>query len=78
MARPVLRPGMACPYLAYRRGDDDRTFDEQRAYCTAVDRFVQPLRADVCNDRHDLDHAAHCELFRAAEGIDPLAEGPDR
>ena len=58
---------MACPYLAYRTGDDERTFDEARAYCTVVDRFVQPMRADVCNDRYDLNHADHCEIYREAE-----------
>mgnify|MGYP000598568444 CR=1 FL=1 len=27
------------------------------AFCTA-------MRADVCNDRFDFDHAAHCEIFQ--------------
>ncbi|WP_135822287.1 hypothetical protein [Halostella litorea] len=61
---------MTCPYLEYRRGSGDRQFDAERAYCTAVDRFVQPMRADVCNDRYDLDHAAHCEIYREHEGGD--------
>ncbi|WP_430505230.1 hypothetical protein [Haloparvum sp. PAK95] len=57
---------MACPYLAYRSATDDREFDTERAYCTAADKFVQPMRADVCNDRYDLSHEAHCEIFREA------------
>lgn len=62
---------MTCPYLEYRRESADRSFDEPRAYCAVVDRFVQPMRADVCNDRYDLDHAAHCEYFLAeTEGED--------
>lgn len=55
---------MSCPYLAHRRTSDDREFDEPRAYCTAAERFVQPMRADICNDRYDLTHAEHCEIYR--------------
>lgn len=58
---------MACPYLEYRREDGERSFDVERAYCTAAERFVQPMRADVCNDRYDLDHATDCEIFLAHE-----------
>ncbi|WP_290814888.1 hypothetical protein [Halovivax sp.] len=62
---------MACPYLEYRDANGDLTFDEARAYCTAADRFVQPLRADICNDRYELEHATHCEIYRAhADGDD--------
>jgi len=57
---------MTCPHLEYR--DDDGRFDAPRAYCGAADRFVQAMRADVCNDRYDLDHATDCEIFRAHEG----------
>ncbi len=56
---------MACPFLDYRAVDGDTRFDEPRAFCTAADRFVQPMRADICNDRYDLDHAEHCEIYRA-------------
>jgi hypothetical protein len=60
---------MACPYLSYRDADDDHEFDVERAYCTAVDAFVQPMRADVCNDRYDFDHETDCEFYREAEGL---------
>jgi hypothetical protein len=60
-----------CPHLEYRREGDDRSFDGERAYCTVVEWFVQPMRADVCNARHDLAPCSHCEFYRAHEGIDP-------
>lgn len=65
---------MTCPYLDYRDESGDRSFETPRAYCTAADRFVQPMRADVCNDRYDLDHAADCEIYRAQEGKEDEAE----
>ncbi|MCL7417349.1 MAG: hypothetical protein M8354_05855 [Halalkalicoccus sp.] len=55
---------MACPYLEYRRESDDDQFEHPRAYCTAAERFVQAMRADICNDRYNLDHAEHCEIYR--------------
>ncbi len=55
---------MACPYLEYREASDAAEFEQPRAYCTVVDRFVQPMRADICNDHYGLDHAAHCEIYR--------------
>lgn len=55
---------MACPFLEYRRAFGEREFDEQRAFCTAVEEFVQPMRADICNDRYDLDHERHCEIYQ--------------
>ncbi|MFB6236176.1 MAG: hypothetical protein ABEH81_15625 [Halopenitus sp.] len=58
---------MTCPYLAYRRATDDQEFDTERAYCTASDQFVQPMRADICNDRYDLSHAEHCQIYLEAE-----------
>ena len=58
---------MTCPYLEYRSSDDAREFDEARAYCAAADRFVQPMRADICNDRYGLRHDEHCEIFLAHE-----------
>ncbi|GAB3682493.1 hypothetical protein GCM10028857_08450 [Salinarchaeum chitinilyticum] len=62
---------MTCPHLDYRSASDERQFDEPRAYCTIADRFVQPMRAAVCNDRYALDHAKHCEIFIAnADGDD--------
>lgn len=56
---------MTCPYLEYRRESNDRSFDADRAYCTAADRFVQPMRADICNDRYDLEHDRDCEIYLA-------------
>ncbi|QLK25668.1 hypothetical protein HYG81_16525 [Natrinema zhouii] len=74
---------MSCPYLEYRDGSDDPDrdpFDEARAYCTAADRFVQPMRADICNDRYDLVHDRDCEIYRehaddaeSAESGEPAA-----
>ena len=58
---------MTCPYLEYRREADGTAFETERAYCTAVDRFVQPMRADVCNDRYGLEHSTDCEYYLAAE-----------
>ncbi|MFB6161211.1 MAG: hypothetical protein ABEJ61_08555 [Haloferacaceae archaeon] len=64
-----------CPHLDYRDAGDGTVFETARAYCTVADRFVQPLRADVCNARYDLDPAEHCEIYRdhgaAGEGDDP-------
>jgi len=64
---------MTCPLLEYRNKGDGRAFDAERAYCTAVDAFVQPMRADVCNDRYDLHHATDCEFYREHAG----SAGPD-
>lgn len=56
-----------CEHLEYR---DDERFPTERAYCTVVDEFVQPVRADVCNGRYDLAPAEHCEYYREHEGIE--------
>lgn len=62
---------MSCPFLDYRLEANERQFDEPRAYCEAAARFVQPMRADICNDRYDLAHDSDCEIYlehaRAAE-----------
>lgn len=58
---------VTCPYLDYRDEASERSFDEPRAYCTAANTFVQPMRADICNDRYDLDHETDCEIYREAE-----------
>ena len=55
---------MACPHLSYRRSADSEEFDHERAYCAVAEEFVQPMRADICNDRYDLAHDAHCEIYR--------------
>jgi hypothetical protein len=53
-----------------RDGGATPRFDVERAFCTVVEEFVQPMRADVCNDRYDLSHASHCEYYREAEGLE--------
>ncbi|WP_436926996.1 hypothetical protein [Halosimplex amylolyticum] len=60
---------MTCPYLSYHESADGASFDEARAYCEAAERFVQPMRADICNDRFELDHETDCEIY--AEHADP-------
>ena len=54
---------MTCPYLDYRSEGDGRSFETPRAYCRIEERFVQPMRADLCNDRYGLSHAEHCEIY---------------
>lgn len=54
---------MVCPFLEYRSLPSTDASDEPRAYCEAADRFVQPLRADICNDRYDLSHNRDCEIY---------------
>ncbi|MDH5019053.1 hypothetical protein [Halobacterium rubrum] len=70
---------MTCPHLEYRADGDGRSFDTPRAYCAAAEQFVQAMRADVCNDRYNLDHATDCEIFRAHESRDDttLDDGPE-
>lgn len=59
---------MTCPYLEYRREDEDRSFDHERPYCRIAGSdespFVSPVKADVCTDRFDFDHREHCDRFR--------------
>jgi hypothetical protein len=57
---------MTCPHLDYRADDEDHDFDHERPYCTVTGEFVSPMKADVCNDRHDFEHTADCEIVRAA------------
>ena len=54
------------------RGAEDA---EPRAYCTAVDTFVQTMRADICNRRYGLDPETDCEFYRDAEGLPEAPEG---
>jgi len=61
---------MSCPHLEYRREGDRRAFGHERPYCTVTDAFVQPMRADICANRHDLDHERHCEIYREAQSTD--------
>lgn len=64
---------MTCPHLDYRREGDGQSFDVERAFCTVTGSFVQPMRADICNDRYALDHEAHCEFYRDHEGLPRIA-----
>ncbi|WP_255170390.1 hypothetical protein [Natrononativus amylolyticus] len=66
---------MTCPYLEYRDAGDGKTFDVARAYCTAAGEFVQPMRADICNDRFALEHTRDCEIYLAHEGGRAEADG---
>ena len=54
---------MTCPFLDYRAQHGETTFEHERPYCTAIDQFVQPMRADICNNRYDLHHESDCEIF---------------
>lgn len=56
-----------CQYLEYRRKSDGKQFDVERAYCTVIGQFVQPMRADICNYRYSLKPEEHCEHYAAAQ-----------
>ena len=53
---------MTCPHLDYRSQADGRSFDRDRAFCEVAGAFVEPMRADVCNDRYALHHVGDCEI----------------
>lgn len=59
---------MTCPYLEYRRRDDEHRFDHERPHCAAINEFVSPMKADICNDRFDFDHETYCNIYREAKG----------
>ncbi|WP_096394417.1 hypothetical protein [Halorubrum trapanicum] len=61
-----------CQHLSYREEGDGKSFDTARAFCTVTESFVQPMRADVCNARYDLDPAADCEFY-----VDPESEAAE-
>lgn len=63
---------MSCPHLSYERSDGDQEFEVPRAYCSKAGRFVQSMRADICNDRYDLAHDRDCEIFLDSQqhGVD--------
>lgn len=56
-----------CKYLEYRRKANESQFNTERAYCTVVEQFVQPMRADICNYRYELKPEQNCEYYEAAE-----------
>ncbi|WP_311170775.1 hypothetical protein [Halobellus ordinarius] len=67
---------MTCSYLCYRSSDGKHDFDHERPYCTATGSFVSPMRADICNDRHEFSHTTHCEIYqRVAERTADAAVG---
>ena len=60
----------ACEFLEHRTsGDDSDAFDHERPYCTAVDAFVQPMRADICAKRYGLEPETDCEFYRDAKDL---------
>jgi hypothetical protein len=66
---------MTCPYLRYRSSDEEHEFDHERPFCSLKTGFVSPMRADICNDRHQFSHDTHCELYReVAEQTDDSAD----
>lgn len=67
MADPIR--ATTCPYLEYRTEGDGRSFETARTYCAAAGAFVQPRRADIRNDRYDLDHATDFEIYREHNGL---------
>jgi hypothetical protein len=64
-----------CQHLSYREEGDGKSFDTARAFCTVTESFVQPMRADVCNARYDLDPATDCEFYVDADAA--ATDGPD-
>ncbi|OYR51543.1 hypothetical protein [Halorubrum sp. Ea8] len=63
--------------MAYREEGDGKSFETARAFCTATESFVQPMRADVCNARYGLDPAADCEFYVEPEPADDEGETAD-
>lgn len=64
---------MTCPYLEYRRADDDVEFDHERPYCAIQGSFVSPMRADICNDRFEFHHAEDCPVFQSHAEVEAEA-----
>jgi hypothetical protein len=62
----------ACHHLAYRKEGEGKSFETARAFCTVTESFVQPMRADICNARYELDPATDCEFY-----VEPDAEATD-
>ena len=56
-----------CPHLDYRESSGGTEFETARAYCTAVEAFVEPMRADVCNARYGLSFETDCEFYEDPE-----------
>ena len=58
-----------CEHLEYRDAADGQSFDHERPFCAVVGEFVQPMRADVCAARHNLDPETDCEFYRAEHDL---------
>lgn len=49
-----------------------------------AERFVSPMKADICNDHHEFSHTEDCNIFRQfvddapAEGRSRLTDGVGR
>jgi hypothetical protein len=67
---------MACPYLRYQSSDGEHEFDHERPYCAVEEEFVSPMRADICNDRHDFDHEGDCDVYQRAVERAPVPADP--
>ncbi|TKX75956.1 hypothetical protein EXE46_00090 [Halorubrum sp. GN11_10-6_MGM] len=69
-----------CQHLTYRESGDGKSFETARAFCTVTESFVQPMRADICNARYDLDPATDCEFYvdSQAEPADDASPDADR
>ncbi len=69
---------MTCPYLAYLREGDNKSFDHERPFCGATESFVSPMQADLCNDRFDFHHTTHCSIYQEYERNTELETPIDR
>ena len=49
--------------MSYREEGNGKSFETARAFCAATESFVQPMRADVCHARYELDPATDCEFY---------------
>ena len=63
--------------MAYREEGDGNSFETARAFCTVTESFVQPMRADICNARYDLDPETDCEFYVEAEPSSDGSEAAD-
>lgn len=61
-----------CDHLEYRDTAGETSFEHERPFCTVVDEFVQPMRADICAARHGLDPAEVCEYYREEHDLGSL------
>ncbi|AEN05292.1 hypothetical protein [Halolamina sp.] len=70
-----------CEHLEYRDTANGASFAHERPFCTVVEEFVQPMRADICAARYGLDPAEDCEYYREEHDLGSVtgfAGDPDR